>query len=266
MKSSTRLTLSSALVLLAAVTLAALAWACVPTARVTVSPQSGPAGTQVTVTGTGFTAGPVTLRWNDDGPELGRAEAVEADPNQGAQFTARVTIPNAPPGCYTIVATSSGRPAGAPFEIPGSSCSAPPPGAPAAAPAPSPPASSGDPTGGFFPTTNTSCQGQGVTTEGTSGNDVIEGTAGVDVIAGLRGDDTNKGLGGNDVICGGPGKDTIVGGKGDDRLSGGAGDDRLFGGPGRDRLAGGAGRDRMDGGAGKDTCVGGPGRDRAKRC
>ncbi len=256
MNNRIRLSLLALLALTVAVAVGALAWACVPSARITLTPESGQPGTMVRVKGTGFTQGRVILRWNDEGPVLGTADAVGTDPSQGAEFTATVEIPNAPPGCYTIMATWSGFPAGAAFEIPGSSCNAPPTPNPTPGP-PAPPPPPGGSTGGFFPTGNLNCQGRGVTTVGTSGKDVIEGTRGVDVIAGLGGNDVITGLGGNDVICGGAGKDRLVGGGGNDRLSGDAGPDRLIGGPGRDQ---------MNGAAGKDTCVGGPGRDRAKSC
>ena len=263
MKNRTRIVLSVVLALSALVGVAALAWACVPTARITLSQQSGPPGTIVTVNGTGFLpAGPVTIRWNDE-QALATVEASNGDDNAGHTFSANVQIPQAPPGCHTIVARSSGAtaqtpPGAAAFEIPGSGCNRPP--SPPAPPRAAPPVSGGGgaTTGGFFNnTSDLNCQGQGVTTVGTSRRDVIQGTSGRDVIATLGGNDTIKGLGGNDVICGGAGKDKLVGGRGNDRLSGGAARDRLLGGPGRDRL---------NGGGGKDTCVGGPGRDRNRSC
>lgn len=259
MKNRTRLILSALVALTVATAVAALAWACVPTANISLSPQSGPAGTVVTVTGTGFNEGTVSIRWNNNEP-LTNVDATGGNVDQGHGFTTTVTVPpTAPPGCHTITATAPGQrlPAGAPFEIPGSGCSSPP------TPRPNPPrvttpTSGGGNTNGFFPTSsNVNCQGRGVTTVGTPGKDTIRGTSGVDVIASLGGNDTVRGLGGNDVICGGAGRDRLVGGAGGDRLAGGAGRDRLLGGPGRDR---------MNGGAGKDTCVGGPGRDRTKSC
>lgn len=256
LKKRTRLIFSVVLALSASVAVAALAWACVPTARITLSAQSGAPGTQVTVTGTGFNEGTITLRWNDV-DELGTAQATGGNETQGHGFTKVVTIPAAAPGCYTINASNPppGLPAGAPFEIPGTNCAGNQPPPPAAATPVRRPTTTG---GGFFPTTSDrQCQGEAVTREGTAGKDVIEGTAGVDVIDGLEGNDTIRGLGGNDVICGGAGKDKLVGGRGSDRLAGG---------PGRDRLLGGPGVDRMNGGAGKDKCVGGPGRDKQKSC
>ncbi len=94
------------------------------------------------------------------------------------------------------------------------------------------------------PTNTPTCKGKtativalpGITTVGTSGDDVIVGTPGNDVI---------HGRGGNDLICGYGGRDTI---------SGGSGADRLYGGGGRDHMVGNRGRDRIDGGKGRDTC------------
>ena len=260
MKNRTRLSLLGLLVLTVSAAVAALAWACVPTANISLSPQSGPAGTLVTVKGTGFYQGTVSISWNGTEP-LGVVDVTDGTEQQGYGFTTQVTVPStAPPGCHTIRATAPGQrlPAGASFEIPGTTCSNPPSTPRPNPPAARTPASGGGATNGFFPTSsNVNCQGRGVTAIGTARKDTIEGTPGVDVIAGLGGNDTIKGLGSNDVICGGAGRDRLVGGAGSDRLSGGAGRDRLLGGPGGDR---------MNGGAGDDTCVGGPGRDRAKSC
>ena len=259
MRNRTRLTLSALVAVTVAVAVAALSWACVPTARISLNPQSGPAGTDVTVVGAGFNEGTVTILWNGT-EQLKNVDASGGNEQQGHGFTTQVTVPaTAPPGCHTITATAPGQrlPAGATFEIPGSGCSNPPASRPTQ-PRVTTPTSGGGNTNGFFPTSsNVNCQGRGVTAVGTSGKDTIEGTSGVDVIASLGGNDTVRGLGGNDVICGGAGRDKLVGGTGADRLSGGAGRDRLLGGPGGDR---------MNGGAGKDTCVGGPGRDRTKSC
>ena len=261
MKNRNRLILSTVLALSALVAAAAIAWACVPTPSITVNPKSGPAGTTVTVNGTGFyDTGPVTIRWNDTEPIRTLDPPTDGNHTSGYAFQVQVQVPStAAPGCHTITAHQPGQrlPGAAAFEIPGSGCNDPPP--PPRPPGPTtPPPGGGAATGGFFPTaSDVNCQGKGVTTVGTSGRDVIEGTGGADVIAGLGGDDTIKGLGGNDVICGGAGKDKLAGGAGSDRLSGGAGRDLLNGGPGADR---------MNGGAAKDKCVGGPGRDRAKSC
>jgi CSLREA domain-containing protein len=77
--------------------------------------------------------------------------------------------------------------------------------------------------------------GDGGTTTGTAGPDVIVGSSGRDLIRGLRGNDLVCARGGNDVLRGGAGRDRLLGGPGRDRLIGGPGRDRLRGGPGRDR-------------------------------
>lgn len=95
-------------VFLAAVSAGSLAlvgvtWACIPQARlVVVTPQaSGAAGSQVTVQGIGFDAPPSSseVRWNTvDGPML--AQATDAD------FSVPVTIPDVPPGLYSLLVMS----------------------------------------------------------------------------------------------------------------------------------------------------------------
>src|SRR5205823_5896663 len=61
----------------------------------------------------------------------------------------------------------------------------------------------------------------GMTTMGTSGDDVIVGTTGPDTILGGGGNDTICGLGGDDVLVGGSGNDRIFGGPGNDSINGG---------------------------------------------
>jgi hypothetical protein len=104
----------------------------------------------------------------------------------------------------------------------------------------------------------------GVTTFGTSGNDVIYGTGGPDRIAGLggndpifgaAGDDQLTGGHGDDILCGGDGNDQLAGDAGNDTLSGDGGNDDLAGNVGNDRLFGGTGVDRLSGGDGSDTCT-----------
>lgn len=76
---------------------AALAWACTTQAYVTIQPQQGQAGSEVTVDGRRFTRD-VEIRWNgEQGPLLGTAE--------GGSFQKKVTVPtNASDGHYSIVA------------------------------------------------------------------------------------------------------------------------------------------------------------------
>jgi hypothetical protein len=100
---------------------AAVAWACTPSAFISVQGAGGqdfgPAGSQATVQGSGFSDGAkVQIRWNSaDGPTLATAT--------GPRFSVAVTIPaNAADGVYYIVATavdSEGNPrqAPAPFRV-----------------------------------------------------------------------------------------------------------------------------------------------------
>lgn len=76
-----------------------LAWACTPTARITLDPTEGRAGSQVLVTGEDF--GPtVQIHWDSvDGPVLERTT--------GPSFSVWVTVPDAEPDVYTFVATST---------------------------------------------------------------------------------------------------------------------------------------------------------------
>ncbi|HUR78990.1 MAG TPA: calcium-binding protein [Acidimicrobiales bacterium] len=104
----------------------------------------------------------------------------------------------------------------------------------------------------------------GVTTTGTSGNDVIYGTAGNDVIYGGGGNDVILGRGGSDrlyggndqdVLCGGAESDQLYGQAGHDKLAGDSGNDSLYGGIGNDGLVGGLAADRLFGDSGVDTCA-----------
>lgn len=84
------------LFLVAAVAVVGAAWACVPQPLVTVRPaSSGPAGTEVTVEGLAVN-GALEIRWNSvDGPRLATAT--------GPSFSVQVTIPEAPPGLYSVI-------------------------------------------------------------------------------------------------------------------------------------------------------------------
>lgn len=92
-----------------------------------------------------------------------------------------------------------------------------------------------------------------------------EGTAGDDVLNGGEGDDTLRGNEGNDTMDGGDGNDRLEGGDGDDVLLGGSGNDTLIDGSGSDTFDGGTGDDRIvidgtdfssiDGGSGFDVLV-----------
>jgi Ca2+-binding RTX toxin-like protein len=106
----------------------------------------------------------------------------------------------------------------------------------------------------------------GLTTEGTSGDDVICGTSGSDTIFGRGGNDTIFGLDGVDTLEGGSGDDVLDGGSGDDvGIYGDDGNDTIDAGPGNDGgtvdepadwIAGGPGDDQIDGGSGNDRLVG----------
>jgi len=91
---------------LASVLLTLLLAPGVPSA--TVTPTSGPVGSRITVTGTGFDPGPVDIRWGDaSGPVLGVTE--------GPDFTVDVTVPDGPAGTRSVVAVPrEGGQAGAP--------------------------------------------------------------------------------------------------------------------------------------------------------
>lgn len=95
----------------------ASAWACVPQPGILVQPtSSGAAGTEVTIIGKAFGDAMAEIRWNAlDGELLGALP--------GPDFTTSVTIPQAPPGLYTLIAIVRGADgsvadtARAPFEV-----------------------------------------------------------------------------------------------------------------------------------------------------
>jgi hypothetical protein len=93
------------------------AYACTGTVTVTPGtptdrlPVDGPLpGTLLTVSGTGFAAGPVLIRWGStDGERLGRAVA-----DQKGTFTLQVTVPQDVGRTARVVATSAGATGGMP--------------------------------------------------------------------------------------------------------------------------------------------------------
>lgn len=96
------------------------AWACVPVANlVSLRPDSsGPAGSRIVVNGLGFSETPVEIRWNaPNGPRLAAAH--------GPNFSAKVTIPNAPAGLHTLIVLerqqdgSIGNAGSTPFDVTG---------------------------------------------------------------------------------------------------------------------------------------------------
>ncbi|MHB1535607.1 MAG: hypothetical protein ACYC1D_13560 [Acidimicrobiales bacterium] len=102
------------------------AWACTNLATMNLSNASGTPGTNVTVTGSSFAAAkagpavPVQLHWNSvTGPVL-----ATAIPDATGNISAAVTIPQAQPGYYVLVATQQskgvneyGTPARAAFQV-----------------------------------------------------------------------------------------------------------------------------------------------------
>lgn len=101
---------------------AGLAWACTPQARITIAPNSGPAGAVTRVEGGAFHEGPVEIRWDSStGPLLGTAT--------GPSFAVDITIPEARTGTHYVVAVAAGTiyKATAPFTLTSESGSPPPP-------------------------------------------------------------------------------------------------------------------------------------------
>jgi hypothetical protein len=98
-----------------------VAWAAA--ASFSVSPSSGPGGTTVQATGSGFPSAPVEIRW-------GSHHGTLLETALGPDFSVPVTIPTAAPGIYSLSAAPAGDHASdtevaAAFEVTGSSA---PPG------------------------------------------------------------------------------------------------------------------------------------------
>jgi len=121
------------------------AFACTNLATLGTAETTGRAGAVVPVTGSSFAAAeegaapsPVAIRWNKvDGPVL-----TEVLPDARGGISGTITVPEAAPGHYVIVATQVndegeaqfGTPARAPFQVVGADGQAlPPPAAPVAA-------------------------------------------------------------------------------------------------------------------------------------
>ena len=85
----------------ATVALAVGAWACIPQPLLSVEPQaSGPAGSQLSVHAQTMPGMVSEIRWNSPvGPVLATAEDKH-------DFTLPVTIPDAPPGLYALIAVA----------------------------------------------------------------------------------------------------------------------------------------------------------------
>lgn len=102
---------------------AAAAWACTPNADIaSVSPQKGPAGTAVTISGEAYSNGAVEIRW-------GSATGLELATVTGPNFTTTVTIPGANPGLYSLVAVDrqTGTPRSGFFQVTPAVAEEPPP-------------------------------------------------------------------------------------------------------------------------------------------
>lgn len=120
------------------------AFACTNLASLATSETAGNAGSTITVTGSSFAAAeagaaasPVSIRWNKvDGPVL-----AELTPDAAGSISGTVSLPDADPGHYVVVATQVdeegeaqfGTPARAAFEVLGPSGRSVPPAAAGAA-------------------------------------------------------------------------------------------------------------------------------------
>lgn len=94
---------------------AAVSWACTGQGSIMLSPAGGPAGTVVTVKGTGFGANSVDIRWgsaSSTAPLLGTAPS--------GNFAVDVKIPDARSGVYYVVAVPSAPAEGTTERAPGS--------------------------------------------------------------------------------------------------------------------------------------------------
>jgi len=111
-RSFSRIFIGLVTVLTVAVTGAALSWACSPGGEISGSqtgansggPASGPSGSDVQVTGRGFTPGrSVEIHWN----ELASPILDQVNVAQDGTFEASITIPRAPVDTHTIIASTT---------------------------------------------------------------------------------------------------------------------------------------------------------------
>ena len=101
-----------------ALTLASVAWACAPGTYLTVEPQRGAKGTQVKVAADGYR--PELAVKVDLYPQAGAPTRLATHTTDGAgRFSTTVTIPDVPPGFYTVVGEQDGAAAAgrAAFEV-----------------------------------------------------------------------------------------------------------------------------------------------------
>lgn len=82
-------------VLTAALGAVAVAWACTPTADMTIDPGSARAGMPVTITGTGFDQGIVEIRMDS-------TSSAPLATAQGPSFSVTLTVPETSPGYHTF--------------------------------------------------------------------------------------------------------------------------------------------------------------------
>lgn len=127
---------------------AALAFACSPQAGISLTPNVGPAGSTVTVAGSGFSraGGPVEVYWNS----RSTAPVASAEPDLTGKVSLSFSVPaGARGGYYTVIAIQNPAfPARAVFQVPGSSAPpepAPQPGGAGQPPATVQPPSAGEP-------------------------------------------------------------------------------------------------------------------------
>lgn len=117
---------------------AALAFACTPQAEISLTPSVGPAGSTITVAGSGFSSrgGPVEVYWKS----RSTAPVATAEPD----LTGRVSLsfvvpPDTQGGYYTVVAIQNpAYPARAVFHVPGAAPAPEPAPRPEPAPQPEP--------------------------------------------------------------------------------------------------------------------------------
>lgn len=105
---------------------------------------------------------------------------------------------------------------------------------------------------------------EGVSINGSGGNDILSGAGGAGTGDAFTIPLTLYGHIGNDTVTGGTASDTLEGADGNDILTGGASGDDINGGPGSDTLKGGSGPDvlyAVDGVLGNDEVYGGTGVD-----
>ena len=100
-----------------------------------------------------------------------------------------------------------------------------------------------------------------ITTDGTSGTDIMLGCDLEDVMYGKANSDVLQGRLGDDRLYGDRGDDNLQGGTGGDELYAGTGDDIIFGGFDDDFLVGGDGNDELYAEDGNDLLEGGDGAD-----